>query len=184
MKLPLDVPFEPDQKMRFPTVSAESPIFELLPHEAEALGFILPLSADYPGIEKWYRTKVVPGLRTGERYLHRVKREGELIGVGIAKKDSSEKKICTVRVSNEHFGRGSGVRIFDHLLRWLDDDHPHLTVSESKLPVFERIFDWYGFNLTSASNGLYVPGRLEIGYNEKVSREAEGRVRDLSRLAK
>ncbi|APO67509.1 hypothetical protein IE4872_CH01888 [Rhizobium gallicum] len=139
---------------------------DLRPQEAEALRFLLPLSADYPGIESWYLKKVVPGLRTGERYLQLVERDGHLVGLGIAKNDGTEKKICTVRVAPEHFGRGTGVRIFDHLLRWLNDDRPHLTVSEEKLPAFERIFDYYGFSETSQRNGLYLPGRFEIGFNE------------------
>lgn len=142
------------------------PALELNPSEQEVLHFLLPLSADYPNIENWFRRKVVPGLRMDERYIHRVERDGHLIGIGIAKNGPTEKKICTVRVLPEHFGRGAGVRIFDHLLRWLDDDRPHLTVSEGKLPAFERIFDHYGFSETSQKNGLYVPGRFEFGFNE------------------
>ncbi|SCB53010.1 GNAT family N-acetyltransferase [Rhizobium lusitanum] len=176
MKSPLDISLNPPRTLLLSDTPQPGQIPNLLPHEAEALSFILPLSSDYPGIERWYRTKVVPGLRTGERYLHRVERGGELVGVGIAKKDSNEKKICTVRVSHDHFGRGIGVRIFDNLLRWLNEDRPHLTVSESKLPNFERIFDWYGFSSTSANSGLYVPGRLEIGYNENIQEENEDRV--------
>lgn len=138
---------------------------DLRPDEAEALHFILPLSDDYPGIERWFREKVVPGLRTGNRFLLRVERNGQLVGVGIAKQEDEEKKICTVRVAPEHFGRGLGIRIFDGLLRWLDEDSPHLTVSSTKMPAFERIFDWYGFNLTTIRNGLYLPDRAELGYN-------------------
>lgn len=142
---------------------------DLRPDEEEVLHFLLPLSTDYPGIESWFRSKVVPGLRKQERYIHRVERDGQLIGVGIAKNGAKEKKICTVRVLPEHFGRGAGVRIFDSLLRWLDDDRPNLTVSEGKLQAFERIFDHYGFSETSQKNGLYVPGRFEFGFNEKAS---------------
>jgi len=147
---------------------ANSPIkaANLLPAEAEAMAFLVPLSADYPGIDRWYLEKVVAGLRDGTRTLVRVERGGKLIGLGIGKNDGIEKKICTVRVAPEHVGRGSGVRIFDQLLRWLDTDHPHLTVSGASQPKFQRIFDWYGFQLTSVHNGLYVPGRQELGYNE------------------
>jgi len=151
-----------------------SATLDLRPDEEEVLRFLLPLSADYPGIENWFRRKVVPGLRVGERYIHRVERDGQLIGVGIAKNSETEKKICTVRVMPEHFGRGAGVRIFDNLLRWIDDDRPHLTVSEGKLPAFERIFDHYGFNETSQRNGLYVPGRFEFGFNENKPTADEG----------
>lgn len=136
------------------------------PLEAEALSFLLPLSTDYPGIEQWFSTKVVPGLRDESRTLLRVERQGELVGLGIAKKEHNERKICTVRVAPSHVGRGIGVRIFDSLLKWLDEDKPLLTVNDNKLPIFERIFDYYGFNLTSHIKGLYLPSSVELGFNE------------------
>lgn len=134
--------------------------------EVEALAFLLPLSPDYPGIESWFRTKVVPGLRNESRVLFRVERHSQLVGIAIAKREPEERKICTVRVAPQYFGRGIGVRLFDKALRWLDDDKPHLTVSEGKLPAFQRIFDFYGFDLTSVQGGLYKPDASEFSYNE------------------
>lgn len=138
---------------------------QLTTEEAEALAFLLPLSADYPGIDQWYFSKVIPGLRTGTRFILPVRRDGGLIGLGIAKSEG-EKKICTVRVAPTHVGRGAGVRIFEGLMRWLDNDRPHLTVSDGKLPQFERIFDYYGYNETSKKRGLYVPSSIEHKFNE------------------
>jgi GNAT superfamily N-acetyltransferase len=135
--------------------------------QQEALAFLLPLSGDYPGIDLWFVAKVVPGLRTGTRTILRVERAGHLVGLGIAKREAGEKKICTVRVAPSYAGRGIGVRLFDGLLRWLDTDRPHLTVSEGRLPAFERIFDSYGFSITSARDGLYVPRVREFCYNER-----------------
>lgn len=138
----------------------------ITPHEREALAFLLPLSADYPGFEHWYLTRVVPGLRNQTRQLVRMERDGKLIGVGIGKKDETESKICTVRIADSHFGRGLGLRVFDALLDWLGTDRPHLTVSESKFPAFERIFRYYKFQMTSAHPGLYVRDTVELAYNE------------------
>jgi GNAT superfamily N-acetyltransferase len=138
----------------------------LVPSEVEALSFLLPLSEDYPGIADWYRDKVVPGLRDGTRHLLRIERDGTLAGIGIAKNVPGERKICTVRVAPAYANRGIGVRIFDGLLKWLDDDRPHLTVSDHKLALFERIFDYYGFHVSSARQGQYVPHAVELGYNE------------------
>ncbi|CAO3355257.1 hypothetical protein [Azospirillum palustre] len=39
-------------------------------------------------------------------------------------------------------------------------------MNETKLHAFERIFDWYGFNLTSVQQGVYVPNCSEYAYNE------------------
>ncbi|WP_247334051.1 MULTISPECIES: GNAT family N-acetyltransferase [unclassified Bradyrhizobium] len=146
--------------------SMEAPLTR---QESEALAFLIPLSYDYPGIESWFRTKVVPGLRNESRILLRVERHGQLVGLAIGKREPEENKICTVRIAPSHYGRGIGVRLFDAVLRWLDDDKPHLTVSENRLPAFERIFDFYGFNLTSVQQGLYVPNTSEIVYNEHVT---------------
>ncbi|GCE90266.1 MULTISPECIES: GNAT family N-acetyltransferase [Acetobacteraceae] len=137
--------------------------------EKEALAFLIPLSQDYPGIENWFIRKVVPGLRDGTRLLLRIERENVLVGIGIGKYDHTERKICTVRISPQYAGRGLGLRIFDNLLRWLDTDQPHLTVTDHRLPIFERIFNYYGFNLTSHQKGLYVPNASELSYNETAS---------------
>lgn len=136
--------------------------------EARALAFLLPLSKDYPMIERWFKQKVVPGLRQGTRLILPIERQGEVVGIGIAKHESDERKICTVRVAPGYVGSGIGVRLFDGLLKWLDDDRPHLTVNATKLPLFERIFDYYGFNPTSAREGLYIPRVVEFGYNERI----------------
>jgi hypothetical protein len=138
----------------------------LKPGEREALEFLLPLSSDYPGFELWFLTKVIPGLRAGTRKLIRVERCDTLVGVGIAKSDDVEKKLCTVRISQSQFGRGFGIKLFDSLLHWLETDKPHLTVSEKKLPAFQRIFEYYGFDVTSTQLGRYVPHVIEVAYNE------------------
>jgi hypothetical protein len=148
----------------------------LTPQEHETLSFLLPLSGDYPGFELWYRSKVIPGLRSGTRTVIRLDRRGHLIGVGIGKRDETERKICTVRIDKSYFGRGLGIRLFDSLLRWLETDKPHLTISEPKLPTFQRIFDYYSFNITSTQLGRYVPQVTEYAYNEiRQARPPHGR---------
>jgi hypothetical protein len=138
--------------------------------EYEALCFLLPLSEDYPDFERWFRSKVVPGIRVGTRKLFRIERNGDLVGIGIAKREEEERKICTVRIAHSFFGRGLGLKVFDNCLRWLDTDRPHLTVSEQKLPAFERIFDSYGFELTSKKYGRYLPRVTEFSYNESIQK--------------
>jgi hypothetical protein len=136
--------------------------------EQGAINFLLPLSEDYPDFELWFRTKVVPGLHLGTRRIFRIERKGDLVGIGIAKREESEKKICTVRIAQRYFGRGLGLKIFDGCLSWLDTDRPYLTVSEQKLPMFHRIFESYGFTQTSSQRGRYIPLITEFSYNEKL----------------
>ncbi|WP_136254811.1 N-acetyltransferase [Onishia niordana] len=143
--------------------------FDLQSKEVEVLSFILPLSHDYPCIESWYIEKVVPGLRNGTRKIERVERNGKLVALGIAKHEEGEKKICTVRVLPEYFGRGMGVRVFESLMSWLGTDLPHATVSEDKLPAFDKLFTKMGYNLTSTESGLYREGKVEYKFNETIS---------------
>ena len=75
------------------------------PEEREALAFLLPLSEHYPGFDRWFITTVIPGIRNGTRKIVRLERGGYLIGMGIAKHDELERKICTVRIAGSHFGR-------------------------------------------------------------------------------
>ncbi|WP_217355598.1 GNAT family N-acetyltransferase [Ruegeria sp. HKCCA4008] len=133
----------------------------------KTLAFLLPLSEDYPNIERWFTDKVVLGEFLGTRHIVRFERDGRLAALGIAKDEDGEKKICTVRVHPEYFGRGLGVRVFDHLLNWLQVDRPLLTVSEKKLLLFQRLFDHYGFVQTSVTPDLYRKGVSELGFNEQ-----------------
>lgn len=147
----------------------QNEILEMTAAECEALAFVRPLSPDYPGIEGWFSGKVVPGLRAGTRRLVRIERHGQIAAMGIAKAEDGEAKICTVRIAPEFIGRGMGIRVFDDLMSWLGADRPLATVGETKLADFQRIFDHYGYRLTSVCTGLYVPGRAEYLFNEPQS---------------
>lgn len=134
--------------------------------ERQALRFLMSLSADYPNIESWYLKKVLPDLRDNTRKMIVIERHGRIVAIGIGKDSCSEKKICTVRVSPEYAGKGLGIRIFGDLMDWMGCQRPHLTVSQPKLALFERIFEHYGYCQTSAHLGLYVPKRVECFFNE------------------
>ncbi len=143
---------------------------ELNSRDAKAYEFLKPLSVDYPDIRQWYFNKVLPGLNDESRYLKLIERDDRIVALGIAKKSDDEYKICTVRVSQDHIGKGFGIMVFDDLLKWLGIDQPNFTVNESKLPQFERMFDYYGFKKTSYCNGLYRPDSIEVGYNNAILR--------------
>lgn len=130
------------------------------------LAFLLPLSSDYPNIDRWFIEKVILGERLGTRHIVKFERDNRLAAIGIAKNEGGEKKICTVRVHPDYFGRGLGVKTFDSLLHWLQVDKPVLTVGEEKLRLFQRLFDHYGFTQTSVTPDLYRKGTSELGYNE------------------
>ena len=144
-------------------------LFEYSPDEIDALEFLLPISDSYPNIQNWFEKQVVPGLSVGSRMLFIHRKEGKVVALGIAKKTSKEKKVCTVRVASEYVGKGLGIKIFKEAMIWLETDKPHLTVSEDKLAEFERIFEFFGYKLTSTVSGLYKPNKVEYLFNETQS---------------
>lgn len=137
--------------------------------EAESLDFLSCLSGGYPGIDGWFINKVVPGLSNGTRKLFIYRRDEKVVALCIAKKSETELKVCTVRVIPEYAGKGLGIKLFKDAMNWLETDKPHLTVSEERLSDFTRIFEYFGYKLTSTHNGLYLPGKVEYFYNEPLS---------------
>ncbi|PKF78959.1 N-acetyltransferase [Vibrio sp. vnigr-6D03] len=133
--------------------------------------YLLDLSNEYPNILNWYEKKVVPGLANGTRKLFVHIRNEKIIGLAIAKNELKEKKICTVRVSPQMYGKGLGVRLFNEAMEWLDTSTPHVTVSESKFHLFERLFEHYGYRLTSTHMSRYREGQVEYLFNEKIAFE-------------
>lgn len=133
---------------------------------SQVLNFLMPLSNSYPLFEIWFKSKVLPGLPLRTRHIVTIERHGGVAAVGIGKRENGERKVCTIRVDPAYEGRGLGIRVLDYLLDWLDTDFPLATVSEEKMPLFERIFERYGFMLSSVENGLYRPGRVEFVFNQ------------------
>lgn len=76
------------------------------------------------------------------------------------------KKLCTLRVVENYQNKGIGIRLFEKSFETLNTRKPLLSVSEEKLPSFKRIFDCYGFKLTSIKDGYYRPNKKEYFYNE------------------
>jgi GNAT superfamily N-acetyltransferase len=133
----------------------------------EAAEFLRPLSADYPDVGTWLSSRVAPGLLDGTRRLFTVERSGATVALGIAKNDGLERKVCSLRVRPDYVGRGIGLYLLDDMLKWLGTDKPHLTVSDHKLPQFDRIFERYGFQLCDSVAGLYLPNRIEHAFNSR-----------------
>src|SRR5437660_11437932 len=84
--------------------------------DPDVLDFLLALSPQYPGIDEWYRRRVLPGVGENSRCLVVHRRGGKIVAVGIGKDDQIEQKICTVRVAPDYQGRGIGVRICERVL--------------------------------------------------------------------
>lgn len=123
------------------------------------------LRSSYPNFDDWFMTRVLPGIYTGERTLIIEERGSTVVGLLILKHTANEKKLCTLRVRPEFENRGLGVRLFETAFERLGTERPLLSISESTLPKFFRVFKHFGFAQVGAYRGLYLPHVHEFSYN-------------------
>lgn len=122
-------------------------------------------SVYYPQFDTWYFQKVIPDLVLGRRKIITETREGNIVGTAIVKL-SEELKLSTLKVNDHYENRGIGLKLFEKSFELLDTNKPFLTVSEERLPLFQKIFKYYDFELTSVCKDVYRAGKREFFFNE------------------
>ena len=123
------------------------------------------LSWQYPNFESWLDEKVLTGLYDGTRSIIVEWRNGKIAGVAILKHDSKEKKLCCLIIMPDFQNKGIGIKLFKKVFSVLGTDKLLLSISEDKLPEFEKIFNYFGFVKTETYPKLYNPNSTEISYN-------------------
>lgn len=118
----------------------------------------------YPHFDIWYHQNVIPAIKNGDKKIITIEGKNTLKGICIIK--LSEKKLCTLRVMENHQNKGIGIRLFEKSFEVLNTRKPLLSVSEEKLLSFKKIFDYYDFKLTSIKENYYRQGKKEYFYNE------------------
>jgi GNAT superfamily N-acetyltransferase len=133
---------------------------------AAALPFLKDLDSLYPGFERWYAGKVVPGLAAGGDILLLAKDAEHVVGVALGKRGADETKLRCIRVLPAYQQTGVGIRLIDRMLDELQCEKPHCTVAEEMLHTYSRAFvSRYGFALSAVDKGRYRPGKLEYAFN-------------------
>ncbi|WP_342051589.1 MULTISPECIES: GNAT family N-acetyltransferase [unclassified Cupriavidus] len=123
------------------------------------------LSDYYPEFDKWYNQKVLPGIQSGERSIILTYSSQALSGLAIVKRTDTEKKLCCLRVVPGFQGSGSGLKLFEKAFDILETTSPLLSVAEERLSVFEKLFDYYGFELARHYRDIYRPQKSEFSFN-------------------
>lgn len=118
----------------------------------------------YPNFDVWYFTNVIPSLKNGSKKMIVSQINKNLRGLAILK--YSEKKICHLSVMDLYKNKGYGIKLFEQSFNELKTDKPFLTVSEEKLPEFEKIFKYFDFKLTNVIEGYYRKNKKEYFYNQ------------------
>ncbi|MET2530387.1 GNAT family N-acetyltransferase [Ralstonia pseudosolanacearum] len=123
------------------------------------------ISGFYPEFDGWFSSKVLPGLKKGERSILLEHTAGRLSGIAIVKSNASERKLCCLRVLPPYQGSGVGLRLFERAFDVLETRAPLLSVAEEQVANFDRIFKHYGFELAKEYRGLYRPKKTEFSFN-------------------
>jgi len=137
-------------------------------HYSVVRDFLLGSESLYPGIDKWWDQRVVPGIGINQRVCHAALVDGELVGVSIGKRASGSAKLCTLRVKDEYQREGVGEQLLHRTLRDLLDagcERVHYTISERVLGQCSNFFTPYGFSMRSWASDRYVRGMDEFVFS-------------------
>ncbi|MEA2076564.1 MAG: GNAT family N-acetyltransferase [Candidatus Marinimicrobia bacterium] len=126
----------------------------------------------YPNFKEWYFSKLVNGLKRGDRGLYIAQKGNEIQGVSIIKYCGSENsKICTFFIFPNARKNGIGSFLMGHSLDTLKQICPRkpiiMTVPGERLyePLgdynFEKLTTKFGFKLADIAKNKYRTGNSE-----------------------
>jgi predicted transcriptional regulator len=139
----------------------------------------------YPGIDIWYRRKVVPGLLSGERKAYLAFSGEKPIGAAILKRGKSA-KFCHVRVADDYRGTDLGQIFFLHMTMDVlgQSEKIHFTLPESLWTEKCGFFRSFGFSDVAKASHSYRNGDTELSCDASVSEVFSAVVRTLPKLLK
>lgn len=139
-----------------------SPYYELYTKIKE---FLFESSTIYPSISDWWETRVLPGLKSSERFCQTVTIDGEIAALSIVKRSKASSKLCTLKVHEKYRGLGIGQYLLHSTflkLISINCNSIHFTISEDVMNQCGSFFTPYGFALSTWKKGYYVKGMDEL----------------------
>jgi hypothetical protein len=73
----------------------------------------------YPGIDKWFEKKVLPGIKNGTRFAYLIIHNNKVIGESIVKPGKNA-KLCSLRIKPEYQNKSMGLLLFAKIASTLD----------------------------------------------------------------
>ena len=117
----------------------------------------------YPGIERWLKDKVIPGLKSTERVAY-VGYEGEMPIVSAVLKRGEKAKFCHLRIHNDFQDADLGQVFFSQMA--LEVRHHakeiHFTLPESLWLSKHQFFSSFGFEVAKKATRQYRKGEPEL----------------------
>ncbi len=124
----------------------------------------------YPDFKDWFNNKVVLQLNGKKREIITIENEltNEIMGLVILKNTEYEKKICTLKVFEEHQNKGFGRILIHKAIQFLGTTSPMITIPVERKKEFESLINEFEFNLEE-SHDYYRQGKPEYVYNGRLT---------------
>lgn len=120
----------------------------------------------YPDYYKWFYGKSIPRIftETGEIifYLDAF----TIVGLTVLKRDTDEKKICTLMINSEYRMQGYAKELLEDAYNFLGTTKPVITIPEFRMSEFDRIIEEYGW-VKSGETGIYRSNEIIFNGKEK-----------------
>lgn len=123
------------------------------------------LAEEYPNFNTWFYNQVLNDLIDGKRIIIIKEVSGEIAAISIMKITDKEKKISTFRVVTKYQSLGIGKSLMSESINLLEIEKPLITVSETRLSQFEKLFKLFKFELVTINNDYYKNGFAEYSFN-------------------
>ena len=124
------------------------------------------LRNEYPGFDLWfYSLFEKPACLKREREILLCICGDDIAGIAILKRTFAEKKICTLRVEQKYQKMSLGKQLIGLSLEWLNTEKPLITVHKSKQYEFDKLFQYYNFQLMDEKQGYYSLFSTKLSYN-------------------
>lgn len=131
---------------------------------------VLECENTYPGIDLWFKKKVIPGLTDKSRRGYIIY-EGNVPIAGTVLKLSDHAKLCSLRVRPEYCGKGIGTALFGIVAQEVSQisDTIHFTAPEGLIEKEGTFFDKLGFVNHGSVNKKYRSGEDEFYFRGNVN---------------
>jgi len=135
-------------------------------YQCEVYKFLGRLVFEYQGFRSWYQELFAEEFELKyNREIIICEEKFRIAGVAIIKNDLQEKKICTLRVAREYQNQGIGHNLIEMCMQQLHTDKPMITLHKSKLNQFEKILNYYNFELEQIQKHYYSLFSTELVFN-------------------
>jgi len=127
-------------------------------------------SVDFYGdIFSWVNDKyLTPSeINEYERSIYCVKHKSEIAALLLLKDTASEKKICHLNVAKPFRNSTIGRDLFLVSHDKLNDEKPLITLDQTKLPQFEKLFNEMGYDIVETLDNKYWIGNKELVFNKR-----------------